>query len=168
LGSQGRRLDTATSRLAPPQQQFDYELALAAVAVAHGAPEQALQSLRLARYRRVFSDDRPVMTQFTYGDVCEELYQATHSAAIRSEALDWARARERAEPWQAWSYALEAALTPDSVEHKRAIAMLHYLDPLSAHLATLKQSQIDEAVKQFSGANIFLPQKGTKSERNAI
>ena len=108
------------------------------------------------------------MAQFTYGDICEELYKATSSTAIRSEALDWARARERAEPWQAWSYALEVALTADSVERKRAIAMLHYLDPQSAHLATLKQSEVDEAVRQFGGANIFLPRESMQSGPNAI
>ena len=109
--------------------------------VAHGAPDEAPKFLRLARYRRAFNDDRPVMTQFTYGDICEELYRATTSAAIRSEVLDWAHARERAESWQAWSYALEVALAPDSEERERAIAMVAYLDPQSAHLAFIPANQ---------------------------
>jgi hypothetical protein len=161
-------IESILSRVAPTQQQFDYELALAAVEVAHGAPDQALKSLRLARYRRAFNDERPVMTQFTYGDICEELYEASAAATIRSEALDWAHARERAEPWQAWSYSLEVALAPNSEERKRAIAMVAYLDPQSAHLARLKRSEVDEAVKQFAGANIFLAPQATRSKRDAI
>jgi hypothetical protein len=63
---------------------------------------------------------------------------------------------------------LEVALAPNSEERKRAIAMVAYLDPQSAHLARLKRSEVDEAVKQFAGANIFLAPQATRSKRDAI
>jgi hypothetical protein len=47
--------------------------------------------------------------------------------------------REKAKPWQAWSYAMEAALAPDSVERRRAIVMAWYLEPQFMHLCALKK-----------------------------
>jgi len=155
------------SRFSPEQQTFDYQLARAALLARTGKPEQILAALRLARYRRTTEDDRPTMTEFTYADMCEELYKATHAGALRAEALDWARASERAEPWQAWSYTLEAVLTSDAQDRKRAIAMGQYLDPQSAHLSTLPKAEIDEAVRQFGPMNAFLPRSHAVGESAA-
>jgi hypothetical protein len=43
--------------------------------------------------------ERLALTQYTYGDICEALYQLTGHGGFREEALDWARSREKAEPW---------------------------------------------------------------------
>jgi len=107
-------------------------------------------------------------TKCTYGDICETLYRVTGNDAYRREALDWAKVREKAEPWQAWSYAMEAALAPDSVERRRAIAMAWYLDPQSMHLSTLKKADIDAAVKECGALNMFLPKRGERADPAAI
>ena len=160
-GADTTKVETVLGRFSPNEQGFDYQLARAVLAAVHGNTAEALKSLQLARYRRWFVEDRPTLTTYTYGDICETLYRLTGNDAYRHEALDWAKARERAEPWQAWSYAMEAALAPDSVERQRAIAMAWYLDPQSMHLSTLKKADIDAAVKAFGALNIFLP----KTER---
>jgi hypothetical protein len=65
------------------------------------------------------------------------------------------RCRERAEPWQSWSYGLEADLATDPSDRARAIAMTFYLDPKSMRLSRFSDAEIEQAVKQFNGANIF-------------
>jgi hypothetical protein len=143
-------------RIKPMEQLFDYQLARAVIEAVGGRMSDALVSLKLARYRRTGAEDGVQQSQFTYGDVCESLYQLTGNPEIRRIALEWARIREKAEPWQSWSYALEASLTPISAERKRAIAMTYYLDPNSQHLSSFKKSEIDDAVSAFGPANIFL------------
>jgi ABC-type amino acid transport substrate-binding protein len=155
-GADVSNVEKILDRLNPKEQRFDYQLAKAAFEAVGGRMSEALGSLRLARYRRPATDERVQLTQFTFADICESLFQATGDAGIRRVALDWARSRERAEPWQSWSYSLEAVLAPDSVDRKRALAMAHYLDPKSAHLLSFKKSEIDEAVKMFAPTNIFM------------
>jgi len=162
------KVETVLGRFSPNEQGFDYQLARAVLAAIHGNTAEALKSLQLARYRRWFVEERPILTTYTYGDICETLYRLTKNDAYRHEALDWARAREKAEPWQAWSYAMEATLSPDSVERKRAIAMAWYLDPQSMHLSTLKKADIDAAVKAFGGLNIFLPKSRERTDPATI
>lgn len=158
-GADATKVETVLGRFSPNEQGFDYQLARAVLAAVHGNTAEALKSLQLARYRRWFVDERPTLTTYTYGDICETLYRLTGNDAYRHEALDWARAREKAEPWQAWSYAMEASLATDSVERQRAIAMAWYLDPQSVHLSTLKKVDIDAAVKAFGALNMFLPKR---------
>jgi hypothetical protein len=155
-GGDVSNVETILGRITPKEQRFDYQLAKAMLEGVDGKIGEALVSLKLARYRRPSTEERIQLTQFTYGDICESLYQVTGSPEIRRVALDWARSSEKAEPWQSWSYALEATLTPDSLDRKRAIAMAFYLDPKSTRLSSLKKSEIDDAVRAFASANIFL------------
>jgi tetratricopeptide (TPR) repeat protein len=167
-GADTTKVDAVLGRFAYNEQGFDYQLARAVLAAVHGNTSEALKSLQLARHRRWLVEDRPILTTYTYGDICETLYRLTENDAYRREALDWAKVREKAEPWQAWSYAMEAALAPDSVERRRAIAMAWYLDPQSVHLSTLKKADIDAAVKEFGALNIFLPKRGERTDPAAI
>jgi hypothetical protein len=111
--------------------------------------------MKYARYRRPGTDNRPALTQYTYGDISEALYRLTGKVEFREVALDWARGKEKAEPWHSWSFALEAALATNPADRNRAIAMTYYLDRKSAHLAAFKQSEIDDAVRSASRLNIF-------------
>lgn len=133
---------------------FDYLLAKAAIAAIGGRADEALAALNLARYRRPFIEERPLLTQYTYGEFCELLGQLTSNASMSQIALDWARSNEAVEPWYAWSYAMEAHLTKDPKDRQRAIAMLHYLDPKSERLAEFKKSEVEAAAKGL--ANPFL------------
>lgn len=155
-GADVSNVEAVLSRMGPPDQRFDYQLTEAVLEASRGKISEALVSLKLARYRRPGTDERLALTQYTYGDICESLYHLTGHGEFREVALDWARSREKVEPWHSWSYALEAALTADPVQRAKAIAMAYYLDPKSAHLAEFKRSEIDDAVKSYSKFNIFL------------
>ena len=142
---------------------FDYQLARAAIAAIGGNADEALAALDLARYRRPFTEDRPLLTQYTYGDVCELLAQLTGNSRIRQLALTWARNNQAVEPWHGWSYAMEARLTKDSRGRQRAIAMLRYLDPKSERLAEFGKGEVEAAAKAW--ANPFRqPPKRAKEE----
>jgi hypothetical protein len=113
-----------------------------------------LGSLRLARYHRLNNDQRALISQYTYGEFCEILYQLTNDPRIRVEGLQWAKARERVEPRQSWNYAFEAEFTTDPSDRARAIAMTIYLDPRSLRLSRFSKAEIDEA-KKFNALNVF-------------
>jgi hypothetical protein len=51
---------------------------------------------------------------------------------------------------------MEAALTSNATDRKRAIAMAHYLDPKSARLSAFKKAEIEEAVRTDGRSNPFL------------
>jgi hypothetical protein len=143
------------SHLSEATQSFDSELAIAVLQGSAGKNSAALESLRRARYHRLNNEERTLISQYTYGEFCETLYELTKDPRILAEGLQWARTRERVEPWQSWSYGLEADLTNDLSDRARAIAMTYYLDPKSSRLSRFSKAEIDKAVKQFNGANIF-------------
>ena len=149
-------VEAILQRFRPEVQRFDYHLARAVLAGVAGNMDAATKALRLARYRRPHTETRPLLTQYTYGDICELLAQATKHEGIREMAVNWARQAQKFEPWQSWSYAIEAALTTDPQNRRRAMAMLHYLDPKSARLSAFKQSEINDAVKAYGRINLFL------------
>jgi tetratricopeptide (TPR) repeat protein len=158
-GTDASGVEKILSRFTQKEQRFEYQLANAVLEGVGGNIRKSLRSLQLARYRRPNNGEGVQVSQYSYADICESLYRLSGSVEIRTVALDWARARETAEPWQSWSYALVAALTPDPVERQKAIAMAHYLDPKSVHLSSFKKSEIDEAVRMFGSVNIFLGKK---------
>jgi hypothetical protein len=160
-------VEQVLGRIARKDQRFEYHLARAALEGVDGRIRDAVKSLKLARYRRPNTEEAVQLTQYVYGDLCETLHQLTDSPEIRGLALDWAKSREKTEPWQAWSYALEAVLTPNPVDRQRAIAMTYYLDPKSAHLASFKKSEIDEAVKTFGSFNPFIPRQAGRSRETS-
>ncbi|MDB6159199.1 MAG: hypothetical protein JWO04_2905 [Gammaproteobacteria bacterium] len=130
--------------------------------------DEAVRALELARYRRPNTEDRPLLTEYTYGDICELLFSVTGNPRIRAIALHWAKKRQTSEPWQSWSYALEATLTHDPGDRKRAIAMTYYLDRKSQHLSAFKKPEIDEAVRMYERSNVFLKEKIVKANDKAI
>jgi len=145
-------------------QLFDYCLAKAVLAGVAGKTQEALEFLQLARHRRPHTEGRPFLTQYTYGEIAELLAEETKDDRLRIYALEWAKRNQKFEPWHAWSYAMEAKLSTNPVERKRAMAMAFYLDPKSERLATLKRSEIDAAVKEFGASNLFLNAKDGDSK----
>lgn len=138
------------------QQRFDYHLTRAILAGASGNNEEALQSLQYARYRRPHTEGRPLLTQYTFGEIAGLTAELTGSSKITALALDWARKSQRFEPWQSWPYALESKLIKNPVERRRAVAMTFYLDPKSESLLALDKAEIDAAVKAFGKSNPLL------------
>lgn len=146
-------------------QRFDYHLAKAVLAGASGKKEEALQSLRYARYRRPHTEEKVLLTQYTFGEISGLVAELTGSNPIRELTLDWARKSQKSEPWQSWPYALEAKLAKSPDERRRAIAMAFYLDPKSERLSAFNQAEIDAATKAFAKSNPFLelaPKVATK------
>jgi hypothetical protein len=154
-------------RFGPIDRQFDYYLAKAAIAGLSGNVEDSVQSLNLARYRRPNTWARPLLTQYTYGEFCEMLAELMKNSKVREIALDWARKNQKNEPWQSWSYALEAKLSTNAADRGRALAMAHYLDPNSERLAAIKKSEVDAAVKAYSSLNPFRMKPSQPVKRDA-
>jgi hypothetical protein len=121
-----------------------------------GKTELSLSELNLARYRRAATDQRVLITQYTYADICDLLFAMTNRTEYRDVALDWARKRQRVEPSQSWSFALEAKLSQDPGARRKAAAMTFYLDPNSEILSSMKKQEIEAAVKEYGKSNIFL------------
>lgn len=160
--------EATLQRFKTEQQRFDYQLAKAVLTGVAGKTDEALHALSLARYRRPHTESRPLLTQYTYGEICELLATTTANAKIRGVAVDWARQSQKFEPWQSWSYAIEAALTTNAADRKRAIAMLQYLDPKSERLSAFRKPEIDEAVRAYSTSNPFLRKPVGPVRENAV
>jgi hypothetical protein len=156
-GDGATEIQAILDRFSPDDQRFDYYLAKAVLQANGKDISESIQSLVVAKYRRAVDYERVTLAPYSYGDICEALYQMTGDARIRKVAVDWAKSHERTEPWLSWSYALEATLTTDPLDRQRALAMTFYLDPHSAHLAAFKRAEVDAAVRMFSGRNIFRP-----------
>ena len=145
-------------------QRFDHHLAKASLAALDGREAEALESLRLALHRRPFTENRPMYTEYQYAEICEWLFEATRNPKYRDVALDWARRNQVFQPWFAWPYAMEAKLSPDGRQRKRAIAMAYFLDRNSERLKTVPASQVKAAVKEFGALNPFRAPPGSKPE----
>jgi tetratricopeptide (TPR) repeat protein len=142
-------------RFSERQRRFDYHLAQAAIQAVGGNVEAAVQSLHLALYRRPFTENRPLYTEYQFAEMCEWLYEATGNDKYRGLALDWARKNQVVQPWFAWPYAIEAKLSANSKERRRAIAMTYYLDKNSERLASIPAPEVRAAVDEFSSINPF-------------
>ncbi len=145
-------------------QRFDYHLARAAVAGLAGKTAESVKHLNLALYRRLFTQARPLYTEYQFAEICEWLYEATRNAKYRDAALSWAKSVQAFNPWFSWPYAMEAKLSMDKDQRNRAIAMAYYLDKKSERLAKVPKGEIDAAVKAFGDRNLFLRTRKSAKE----
>jgi tetratricopeptide (TPR) repeat protein len=148
-------------------QRFDYHLARSVVAGLAGKTAESFRSLKLALYRRPFTQSRPVYTEYQYAEICEWLYEATRNAKYRDMAVSWAKSVQAFNPWFAWPYAIEAKYATNNGERSRAVAMAYYLDKNSERLAKIPKGEIDAAVKGFADRNPFLNPRSSSKERSA-
>ncbi|MGZ8906734.1 MAG: hypothetical protein ACXW1U_13560 [Methylobacter sp.] len=146
------------------QKSFDYFLAKAVISGIAGKNEESVKFLKSALYKRPFTEERPLQTEYQYAEICELLYEATGNSIYKDIALDWAKKNQKFQPWFAWAYAMEAKLSNNKAERKRAIAMAFYLDPQSERLGKVPQKERKAAVKEFGGKNPFLRKKSEKKE----
>ena len=138
------------------EKSFDYFLAKAVISGVVGKAQESVQFLKSALYRRPFTEDRPLQTEYQYGEICYWLYETTKNPIYKKMALDWAKKNQKFQPWFAWAYAMEAVLSNDKGDRKRAIAMATYLDPQSAMLEKISKKERAIAVKEFKDMNPFL------------
>jgi len=148
-------------------QRFDYHLARSVVAGLAGKTAESFRSLKLALYRRPFTQSRPVYTEYQFAEICEWLYEATRNAKYRDMAVSWAKSVQAFSPWFAWPYAMEAKYATNNSERSRAVAMAYYLDKKSERLAKIPKNEINAAVKGFTGRNPFLKTRGSSKESSA-
>ena len=161
-------VESILKRIEPEYRAFDYFLAEAAIAGLRSRTKTALASLRKALYRRPYTEERPVYTEYQYAEMVEWLYQATHEDAYRKLALDWVKKVEVFTPWYAWPYAMQAELDHDKAGRRRAIAMAAYLDPGSERLAKLPKAEVARAVRAFTGLNPFLQLSASARKKSGI
>lgn len=146
------------------QKSFDYYLAKAVISGIAGKTEESVQFLKSALYKRPFTGERPLHTEYQYAEICEWLYESTGNSKYKEMAIDWAKKNQKFQPWFAWAYAMEAKLSNNKTERKRAIAMAFYLDPQSDRLGSIAQKERDAAVKEFGRRNPFLRKKAGEDE----
>lgn len=149
-------------------QGFYYQLAKAVLAGVAGNNDQAFQFLKLARYSRPHTEDRPLLTQYTFGEIAELMAVLTGDQKIQRLALEWAQKSQKFEPWQSWSYAMEAKLTKNPGDRQRALAMTQYLDPQSERLSAFGKAEIDAAVNAYKGINPFLKRAADTGKEKPI
>lgn len=154
------------ARVKPKQQGFDYFLARAALDLADGRKDDALKHVARARYSRPHTEARPLLTQYTFGEFVELLADQSGEARLREIALAWVKTFQKIEPWQAWSYAMEARLGKSATDRGRAMAMAHYLDPGSERLSRLRKQDVQQAVKTWGKAQPFVLERRQKPGKN--
>lgn len=140
----------------PREKGFDFFLAKATIAGVGGKTEESVQYLKSALYRRPFTEDRPLQTEYQYAEICNLLYQTTRKSKYKEIALDWAKRNQTFQPWFAWAYAMEATLSNNKEDRRRAIAMAYYLDPKSEMLKSITKKEREVAIREYKGRNPFL------------
>jgi len=135
---------------------FDYFLAKAVIYGIGGKTKESVQSLMSALYKRPFTEERPLQTEYQYAEICEWLYEATKNPRYKELALDWAKKNQKFQPWFAWAYAMEAVLSNSKTDRKRAIAMASYLDPQSEMLKRISRKERENAIIELRSENPFL------------
>jgi hypothetical protein len=120
-------------------QDLDALLARAVVLGLDGKADDALRTLRAARYDMAYTvgdrrrDGRS--SPYTAAYVAWLLHGQTHDARYADEALLLARANQRIFPYFAWPYALEALLAPKGRARDAAACRAAFLDRGSLFLA---------------------------------
>lgn len=150
------------------QKSFDYYLAKAVISGIAGKTEESVQFLKSALYKRPFTEERPLQTEYQYAEICEWLYESTGNSKYKEIAIDWAKKNQKFQPWFAWAYAMEAKLSNNKAERKRAVAMAFYLDPQSERLGRIPQKEREAAVKEFGRQNPFIRKKAGEKESNSL
>lgn len=160
-------VETLLESFAPEYRRFDYHLAKAVLAALAAKHNEAIGHANTALYRRLFTDHRPIYPEYQFAEICEWLFEATREPRYRALALDWARKNQTLQPWVAWAYAVEAKLTTNPQERRRAIAMAYYLDKGSERLSRLPRNEVKVAVKEYASRNPFLRPSSERQKQKA-
>jgi hypothetical protein len=149
-------LEAFVSAFPEDQQDFDYFLAIAAFrALRHADVDGSLKALKQA-YLGIGNFSRIPSAGYQYADVTERLYRDTGDARFRDIVIDWVRRYRQAQPFAAWAYAMDAALTADPTARRQPLVIALYLDPLSPHLKGIQPAEITAARVELAEGNPFL------------
>lgn len=151
-----RKASFATYYKPDSERFFDDALVDVVLAAGDGDADGALARLRYASAIKPRPGGRILAPAYQLAEFSEWLFEATGDVRFRTYALDWARAWQRIQPFDAWAYAMEAAHT-DSKDHRiRAGAIAQYLDPQSRRLlARFDDAALAETRAWFTAHNPF-------------
>jgi tetratricopeptide (TPR) repeat protein len=138
-------------------QRFDFYLAKAFFTGVRGDHKTALDFLKKAFDSRPYTENRPIFTEYQWGEACDWLYDASGDEQYRKLALEWARANQRTSPFFSWPYSMEAKLTTVANDRRRALGFALYLDPGSERIAKFSDAEKEAARQWFKANNPFLP-----------
>lgn len=159
-------INQALDRIPEEKRRFDYYIARGVMAAINGKKQEALTALKDGFNRRVFTGYRPVLPGYEYAEMCEWLYESTGETGYRDLALNWAKKTQRVRPWHAWAYAMEAKLTENQDDRRKALGAALYLDKHSERLKAFSKQERLEAAKAFERSNPFLESKKTEGAQH--
>ena len=137
--SGGSGSPVAMFRDVPASADFDEQVAKAAVLGLDGRHDEALRSLRAARFALADTTGDPHRdarsAPYTVAYMAWLLYDKSKEPRYRDEALRLASAYQRISPFLAWPYALEALLLHDGKERTTAGCRAAFLDRDSLFLS---------------------------------
>lgn len=147
---------------------FESHLVAAVVAALSGNHAEGVRSLRLAQANvPENAGGRLIPEDYQLAEISEWLSRDTGNAAYVGVALDFARARQRFEPWTAWSYAFEATHAREQAARVRAAAIAMWLDPESRRLQALPAALRAAAKQSLQASPPFRKPAGGRREGKA-
>jgi hypothetical protein len=151
----------AVAAAAQPIPSFELHLALAVGHAFKGDHERAAAEAQKARAAIDYIDGF-LAPGYAFVEILERLDEETKHPAYMAIALEYARAYQRYQPWQAWPYAFEARHAPPGPTRIRAAAIALKLDPQSQWLHELDATTMQQA-RQWAKANRW-PAKDSPSQ----
>jgi len=124
--------------------------------------------LRLALAIRPYTEERPILVEYQYAEICEWLFELTKQQAFRKVAIDWAKVNQQIQPWHSWAYAMEAKLTQNPKDRKRALGIALYLDKDSLRIRQFSSKEKAAAEAAFKRNNIFQHSAANKAQQKGI
>jgi len=149
-------------------ENFDHHLAKAAFTGLRGEHDAAVRHLERAFNYRPHTESRPIFTEYQWAELCDWLFDATGETRYRDLALRMARINQKIHPFFAWSYAMEAKLTPPGKERTRALALALYLDPNSERIERFPGNEKAAARAWFGKNNPFKPKAAEKKRAASL
>lgn len=129
------------------EHDLDYWLARSVIAALSGKAD-AVANFRQAVNHLDEKQLRLLGAEYQLADVAHMLHELTGNHEFRKLALEVARFNQKIHPWQAWSFAWEAALSEDRARRLTALDKAVYLDRHSQMLSRLPPPEIEAAARR--------------------
>lgn len=119
---------------------FEYWLARATIAGLDGDGATAREALDHALGAIRHPGWEVLLPAYEYAETLDWLWRETGSSEYRDRALQWVRSWQKIQPWHAWPYAMELALSPSSDDLGPVLEKAVYLDRNSWYLSRVLDS----------------------------
>ncbi|HNI52490.1 MAG TPA: hypothetical protein PKL61_12425 [Accumulibacter sp.] len=129
------------------EHDLDYWLAKSVIAALSGKAD-AVANFRQAVNHLNEKHLRLLGAEYQLADVAQMLHDLTGDNEFRKLALEVARFNQKIHPWEAWSFAWEAALTEDRAHRVTALDKAVYLDRQSQMLLRLPPQEVEAAARR--------------------